>query len=42
MCHIENDLDPWLTIKQNIRFNESLINNILFKERLKNILQLWI
>jgi len=33
----ENDLDPWLTIKQNIRFNANLysVNNILFKERLK-------
>ena len=33
----ENDLDPWLTIKQNIRFNDNLysVNNILFKERLK-------
>ena len=33
----ENDLDPWLTIKQNIRYNANLYsdNNILFKERLK-------
>ena len=33
----ENDLDPWLTIKQNIRFNANLysVNNLLFKERLK-------
>jgi len=33
----ENDLDPWLTIKQNIRFNANLysVNNKLFKERLK-------
>jgi len=33
----ETDLDPWLTIKQNIRFNANLysVNNILFKERLK-------
>ena len=33
----ENDLDPWLTIKQNIRFNANLysVNDILFKERLK-------
>ena len=33
----ENDLDPWLTIKQNIRFNANLysVNNILFEERLK-------
>ena len=33
----ENDLDPWLTIKQNIRFNANLysVNSILFKERLK-------
>ena len=33
----ENDLDPWLTIKQNIRFNANLysVNNVLFKERLK-------
>ncbi len=33
----ENDLDPWLTIEQNIRFNANLysVNNILFKERLK-------
>lgn len=33
----ENDLDPWLTIKQNIRFNANLysVDNKLFKERLK-------
>ena len=33
----ENDLDPWLTIKQNIRFNANLysVNDVLFKERLK-------
>ena len=33
----ENDLDPWRTIKQNIRFNANLysVDNILFKERLK-------
>ena len=33
----ENDLDPWLTIKQNIRFNANLysVDNKLFTERLK-------
>ena len=33
----ENDLDPWLTIKQNIGFNANLysVDNKLFTERLK-------
>ena len=32
----ENDLDPWLTIKQNINFNANLysVENKIFKERL--------
>ena len=33
----ENDLDPWLTLKQNISFNANLysVENRIFKERLK-------
>ena len=33
----ENDLDPWLTLKQNISFNANLysVENRVFKERLK-------
>ena len=33
----ENDLDPWLTLKQNISFNANLysVENSIFKERLK-------
>ena len=33
----ENDLDPWLTLKQNISFNATLysVENRIFKERLK-------
>ena len=33
----ENDLDPWLTLKQNISFNATLysVENRVFKERLK-------
>ena len=33
----ENDLDPWLTLKQNISFNANLysVKNRIFKERLK-------
>ena len=33
----ENDLDPWLTLKQNISFNANLysVQNSIFKERLK-------
>ena len=34
----ENDLDPWLTIKQNIRFNANLysVNNLLPLSRFDN------
>ena len=37
----ENDLDPWLTIEQNIRFNANLysISNKIYNERLKQYSQ---